>query len=139
MVCSGLRNCRIWSLRLLRSSRVMPRVRRSWEMGETWGLAIARHGLGEIWERRVARRGGGRARVGRCQGGGRQGPNQGDTSGYGSTPTFSPKVSSPSPDISYTLETRTNVGYSIGSPSSLHQPHTYGANSASQISISIKK
>jgi hypothetical protein len=50
VVCSGLRNRRIWSLRLLRSSRVIPRVKRSWEMGETWGSAIARHGLGRDWE-----------------------------------------------------------------------------------------
>lgn len=44
-VVSAVRNWRIWSLRLLRSSRVIPSVWRSWEMGDTWVSVIGRWGL----------------------------------------------------------------------------------------------
>ena len=43
-VVSAVRNWRIWSLRLLRSSRVIPSVWRSWEMGDTWVSVIGRRG-----------------------------------------------------------------------------------------------
>ena len=42
MASSAVRNWRIWSLRLFKSSRVIPSVWSSCEIGETWRSAIVR-------------------------------------------------------------------------------------------------
>lgn len=36
-----VKNCRIWLLRLFRSSRVIPSEKSNWEIGDTCGLAMA--------------------------------------------------------------------------------------------------